>query len=88
MFFKRLGFLFKFRKSIPFLKDFFLARDVNLLKKMLFILLIIGYIIIPFDVIPDFILGLGIVDDLTIALFLLQLMVKMAPQWLKDKYDF
>jgi uncharacterized membrane protein YkvA (DUF1232 family) len=37
--------------------------------------------------IPDFLIGIGLVDDLAVATFILQLVVKMAPVHLKDKYD-
>ncbi|MUK89751.1 DUF1232 domain-containing protein [Ornithinibacillus sp. L9] len=83
----RLGFLFQLRKSIPFFKDFFFAKEVSIFKKALFLFLIIGYIIFPLDLIPDFLLGFGVVDDITIAILLLQLMVKVAPHSLKEKHQ-
>lgn len=83
----RIWFLFKLHKSIPFMKDFFLSQEIGIFKKVVFVVLIIGYAIFPFDLIPDFIVGLGIVDDVTIAVILLQLMVKAAPDSLKEKYD-
>ncbi|UJL47006.1 DUF1232 domain-containing protein [Virgibacillus sp. NKC19-16] len=85
-FFNRIRFLFKFHKSIPFMKDFFMTNEVKRSTKILFAVLIIGYIALPFDLIPDFILLFGIVDDATIAIFLLQQMVKVAPESLKEKH--
>ncbi|TMN22546.1 YkvA family protein [Lentibacillus cibarius] len=86
--FKRIRFLFTFHKSIPFLKDFFLSGEVKVRTKILYLLLIIGYGIFPFDLIPDFILVFGIFDDITVAVFLLQRMIHAAPDSLKEKHGF
>lgn len=85
---RRIRFLFTFPRSVPFLKDFFIAEDIAAAKKLLFAGFIIGYFLLPFDLIPDFLLGFGLLDDVTVAIFLLQWMVKMAPQSLKEKYSF
>ncbi|WP_010529374.1 YkvA family protein [Lentibacillus jeotgali] len=87
-FLKRLGFLFKFHKSIPFIVDFFRSTQVKGITKFLYVGLIIGYIALPFDLIPDFLYIFGIVDDITVATFILQLMVKAAPESLKEKHHF
>ena len=84
--FKRIRFLFSIRKSIPFMKDFFTSREVSGLRKILFVCLIIGYIVFPFDLIPDFFLGIGLVDDVAVALLMMQLMIKVSPPSLKEKY--
>lgn len=63
-----------------------MSRDVHALKKILFVGVIIGYFVFPFDLIPDFLLGIGFVDDVAVALLVLQLMVKVAPPSLKEKY--
>lgn len=47
----------------------------------------IGYVVLPFDLIPDFMALFGVVDDITVVLFILQLMVKKAPDSLKGKYE-
>ncbi|KAB7707139.1 DUF1232 domain-containing protein [Bacillus aerolatus] len=79
--------MLKFWKFLPFLKDFFVSRDVQLHKKALGILLILTYAFFPFDMIPDFLSFIGIIDDVVIAGFVLERMVKMAPQSLKEKYN-
>ncbi|MFU0789254.1 YkvA family protein [Cerasibacillus sp. JNUCC 74] len=84
----RIRFLFTFHKSIPFVKDFFLSKEVSKSKKLLFVAVITGYFLFPFDIIPDFLLGFGMVDDVTLLLFILQWMVKIAPEDIKDKYSF
>lgn len=83
----RLRFLFNFRKSVPFLKAFFTAKDVAAAKKVTAVALIVLYFVFPFDLIPDFLIGIGIVDDLAVATFILQLIIKMAPAHLKDKFN-
>lgn len=84
--FRRLKFILTFRKSLPFLKDFFLSREVKVSKKAISILLLVGYLLLPFDVIPDFFTVIGIVDDLTILTLIFSQIVKMAPDTLKEKY--
>lgn len=82
----RLRFLFNFRKSIPFLKAFFTAKEVAAAKKVTVIALIVLYFVFPFDLVPDFLIGIGIVDDLAVATLILQLIIKMAPAHIKAKY--
>ncbi len=55
----------RIKLTIQYLKD----RDVPVFKK----LLIIGsllYLIFPADIVPDFIIGLGILDDITVITFI------------------
>ncbi|RFU60478.1 YkvA family protein [Peribacillus glennii] len=85
-FLKRIKFILKFWKFIPFLKDFFQSEDVELHKKVLGILLIFTYAFFPFDLIPDFLSLIGVVDDVVIAGFVLERMVKLAPDSLKRKH--
>ncbi|MFX3622448.1 MAG: YkvA family protein [Ectobacillus sp.] len=84
---RRMRFIFNIRKSLPFLKEFFLSEDVSRKKKAIAVALLIGYIAFPFDLIPDFLVFFGIVDDVMILTLLLQQIVKMAPSSLKNKYD-
>ncbi|KAB7706241.1 DUF1232 domain-containing protein [Bacillus aerolatus] len=83
---KRIKFVFTFRRSIPFLKDFFLSKEVALVNKMLSIGLIIGYFFLPLDLIPDFFAIIGLLDDIAVFTFVLQQIVKMAPHSMKEKH--
>lgn len=83
---KRVKFVFKFWKFIPFLKDYFLSRNVSAAKKVLPIAAAAAYFLLPVDIIPDFLGIIGFTDDIVLTTFLLQQMIKMAPAELKDKY--
>lgn len=85
-FFKRISFTFKFWKLIPFLKDFFKSNDVDLHKKALGVLLILTYAFFPFDLIPDYLSVIGIIDDVAVAGLVLERMVMLAPASLKEKH--
>jgi uncharacterized membrane protein YkvA (DUF1232 family) len=55
----------RIKLTIQYMRD----KDVPLLKK----LLIAGsllYLIFPADIVPDFIIGLGILDDITVLSFI------------------
>lgn len=83
---KRIRLIFQVRKFIPFLFEFFTSKDVEFKKKVLSILFLCGYVMFPFDIIPDFLLFFGVLDDVAVILFILQRIVKMAPVHLQDKY--
>ncbi|MFC5735428.1 YkvA family protein [Cytobacillus gottheilii] len=83
---KRVKFIFKFWKFIPFLKEYFLSREVSMAKKVLPVAGVVAYILLPFDIIPDFLTIFGVTDDIVLTTFLLQQMIKMAPERLKEKY--
>ncbi|MBO1510744.1 YkvA family protein [Metabacillus bambusae] len=85
-YFKRIKFILKFWKFIPFLKEFFISKEVEVQKKAIGVLLILTYAFFPFDLIPDFLSLIGVVDDVVIATFVLERMIKMAPESLRDKY--
>ncbi|PAD69717.1 hypothetical protein CHH83_06735 [Bacillus sp. 7586-K] len=85
-FFKRIKFILTFWKFIPFLKEFFLSKEVPFRKKGISVILLLVYIFFPYDLIPDFLLVLGIFDDVVIATFILQRTIQMAPESLKEKY--
>jgi uncharacterized membrane protein YkvA (DUF1232 family) len=48
--------------------------------------LIIGYFLLPFDIIPDFFTLIGVVDDVGVLLIIFQQIIKMAPAELKEKH--
>jgi uncharacterized membrane protein YkvA (DUF1232 family) len=85
-FWKRVRFIAKIRKFIPFLFEFFTSKEVEWSKKCLSLLFILGYIVFPFDIIPDFLTFFGFLDDITILTIVLQQMIKMAPEQMKKKY--
>ncbi|UOR10370.1 YkvA family protein [Halobacillus amylolyticus] len=84
---RRIKFLFNIRKSVPFLLSFFRSREVAKGSKVTAVLLMIGYLLFPWDVIPDFLVIFGLVDDVAVLTFILQQIVKMAPASLKKEYD-
>jgi uncharacterized membrane protein YkvA (DUF1232 family) len=63
------------------LKD---KRTPVLAKILLWIAL--GYLLLPFDLIPDFIPFFGQLDDLIIVPFLVYLALKLIPQYIIDEY--
>ena len=75
--------MLKFWEFLLFLKDFFVSKDVSLHKKALGVILILIYAFFPFDLIPDFLSFIGIIDDVVIAGIVLESMIKIVPQSLK-----
>jgi uncharacterized membrane protein YkvA (DUF1232 family) len=55
----------KIKLTIQYLKD----KDVPFFKKLL-ILGSLLYLIFPVDIVPDFIIGLGILDDIAVLTFI------------------
>ncbi|MCA1012374.1 YkvA family protein [Halobacillus halophilus] len=84
---RRIKFVFNVRKSVPFMLRFFRSKEVSARKKWLSVLFLFGYILFPWDVIPDFLILLGIFDDLTVFTYITQWMVKTAPSSLKQEYN-
>ncbi|MDQ0252661.1 uncharacterized membrane protein YkvA (DUF1232 family) [Evansella vedderi] len=83
---RRLKFMLMFWKFFPFLLEFFRTPEVNHSKKIFGVVLIIAYFLFPFDLIPDFLGVIGILDDVMLAAFVLERFVKIAPPALKKKY--
>ena len=86
-FFRRLRFVLQVHRSIPFLIDFFRSGEVAAGQKLLSVGLIAVYFLLPFDLVPDFLVFFGIVDDVAVLAFILQWMVKVAPDSLKKKHQ-
>lgn len=86
-FLRRVKFILNIRRFVPFLLDFFTSREVPMPRKLFSVLLLVGYALFPFDAIPDFLMFFGILDDVMVLTFILQQIVKSAPQSLKDKYQ-
>ncbi|MCM3574007.1 MULTISPECIES: YkvA family protein [Mesobacillus] len=85
-FLKRIRLVFKVKKFIPFLIEFFTSGLVPLKQKLISVGLIIGYFLLPFDIIPDFLTLIGVVDDVGVLLIIFQQIIKMAPPELRDKH--
>lgn len=83
---RRVKFLFNVRKSVPFLVRFFKSKDVSAGKKWFSVVLLVAYLLFPWDVIPDFLVFFGLVDDLAVFTYIIQWMVKMAPADLQKEY--
>ncbi|KIY21022.1 membrane protein [Mesobacillus subterraneus] len=86
MFFKRIRMIFHAKKFLPFLIEFFTSRVVPVKQKIISASLIIGYFLFPFDIIPDFLTMIGVVDDIGVLLIVLQQIIKMAPAELREKH--
>lgn len=69
-FFNKVKFLFQIHKSLPLLFRFFTSKQISMKKRAFFFLAIVGYVVVPTDLIADFIPVIGLVDDVTILSFL------------------
>lgn len=76
----RLKLLFNFRKSIPLTFGLLKDKRVPTTNKLFFLVVTIGYFVLPIDIIPDFLLpGVGYLDDLAVALILMEKFIASAP---------
>ncbi|MED4878048.1 YkvA family protein [Anoxybacillus geothermalis] len=82
---KRLRFIVHVRRFLPFLFEFFVSHEVPMRKKLFSVGLLLLYIALPLDLIPDWLALFGLIDDLAVFLFILQQVIKMAPVSLKEK---
>lgn len=64
----------------------FLDGRVPALNKLLLPLLVLAYFIFPVDFLPDFIPGLGQLDDLAVVLVAIRLFVMLAPKDVVSQY--
>ncbi|RDU35785.1 hypothetical protein DRW41_16760 [Neobacillus piezotolerans] len=85
-FWKRIKMVFTLKKFGPFLLDFFKSKNVPLKKKVLSVGLFAAYLFIPFDAIPDFFAFFGLIDDVGVLVVILQQIIKLAPESLKEKH--
>jgi uncharacterized membrane protein YkvA (DUF1232 family) len=56
-------------------------------SKVLFVVLAAGYAAMPLDLIPDFIIGLGWLDDLVVLPTLAWLATKAAPKFVRQEAE-
>jgi len=50
--------------------------------------LIVGYVLVPFDLIPDWVIpGVGYVDDVLLGAWLLHLFFRLIPARIQKKYE-
>ncbi|ASS87892.1 hypothetical protein GLN3_13250 [Geobacillus lituanicus] len=84
---RRLRLVVHVRRFLPFLVEFFASREVSMRKKAFSVGLFLLYMVLPFDLIPDWLALFGFIDDFTVLMFILQQVIKMAPISLKEKYN-
>ena len=90
----RLGFLARLfqdlRLLIPLIKDYWKGkyRDVSA-KSIIIFVVALAYIVSPIDLIPDYIIGLGQIDDaaiLGLSLYFLEKDLRKYKEW-KDRNE-
>jgi uncharacterized membrane protein YkvA (DUF1232 family) len=83
---RRIRFILNVRRFGPFLWEYFTSPAVPARAKLTSALLAAGYLLFPFDVIPDVFVTFGLFDDLAVLAFVLQRIVRTAPPHLRRKY--
>lgn len=59
------NFFYKLKMTFEYVKD----KEVSFYKKLL-IFIAFTYFIFPVDIVPDFIIGLGLLDDVAVLVFI------------------
>jgi uncharacterized membrane protein YkvA (DUF1232 family) len=75
----KLGMIGRVRMIWKVLKD----RRTPGWSKLAFVVVTVLYIVSPIDLIPDFILGFGWLDDIVMIPFLAWLTTQAAPRWVR-----
>jgi len=78
-FFQRLRYLINLPQSLRLVWRLILDKRVPAANKGLFTLVVLFYIVIPADLLPDFIPFVGQLDDLGVLLFLAERFIRYAP---------
>ncbi|WIF94775.1 YkvA family protein [Caminicella sporogenes] len=76
--------IFKFFKRIGVLPKFLLDKDVSIFKKII-ILLTLLYVISPLDILPDPILGFGIIDDAVLAVYIISMVSDELDKYIESR---
>lgn len=83
---ERSGLLAQLFEQFGLAARLFVDGRVPTVYKVLLPLLVLGYFIFPIDLLPDFIPGLGQLDDLAIILVAIRLFVMLAPEDVVTQY--
>lgn len=75
----------KIRTELVFYRRIMADRRTPLISKLL-LWLAIGYLLLPFDLIPDFIPVIGQLDDLILVPAMIMLALKLVPQQLQEEH--
>jgi uncharacterized membrane protein YkvA (DUF1232 family) len=71
-------------KNIKYFMEYIVDKKVPLYKKGM-ILLSLLYFILPIDIVPDFIIGLGWLDDAVVAAFIWNALSSEMREYIADK---
>jgi uncharacterized membrane protein YkvA (DUF1232 family) len=71
-------------KNIKYFFDYIKDKEVSMVKKGL-ILVSLLYFILPTDIVPDFIIGLGWLDDAAVAAFIWNALRSEVSDYIKNR---
>lgn len=80
-----LLFIVAIRKNLRFVWRVLVNKQTPLLPRVMAILLI-GYIVSPIDLLPDWLAFFGIWDDIWMAIIVINLIKKILPEDIKNIY--